>query len=229
MGSSLARQRAQNSNALGLNLDQLMDVMTGDAADGLVLAEDGSIQLGHYTLTPRGLMVSEGASFEEWQQVGLVLRQLQGSIQWMIGDWVAHGETVWGKTIPQIAEAFGYKVKSVVNFAYVARHVEMSIRMDKPLEFGHHALVAPLPLKLQREWLEYALRQGLSVNDMRKALRGGASKTPLIDAKAAKVVKRVLNWDAGAISDEKARARMLKDIAAARATLDAVEKKVRGE
>lgn len=234
MGNNLARRTAQESSAFGLNLDQLMDVMTGaDAGQdgGLVLAEDGSIQLGNFTITPRGMVIDERATLEEWQTVGKVIARLQGALQWVIGDWCLSGERKWGRTVEQIADLFGYKPQSIHQFTWVARSIDFSMRIET-LSFGHHMLVAGIENeKLKREWLEWAARQTPipSVATLRKLMAGeGDPVERLIDAKAAKAVKRVLSWDAGTISDEKRRKQMLKDIEAARAALDAVEKKVRG-
>lgn len=239
MGNNVNRERAINASALkGVSLDDLMNAMTGVETDvptsALALAADGSIQLGNFTITARGMLVGEGATLDEWQQVGQVISRLNGALQWVIGDWCLSGERKWGKTVEQIAEAFGYKPNSIHQFTWVCRSVDFSIRIET-LDFGHHMLVAALEnQKLQREWLEYAARQTpvLSVAKMRTLMRGEAEGDPverLIDAKAARAIKRALSWDVGTVTDEKARARMLKDIEAARRTLDAVEKKVRGE
>jgi hypothetical protein len=105
-----------------------------------------------FTMTPTGLIADEGATFEQWQKVGEVLQKLDASIQWLLGDWLVYGERVWGQTYEQIAEATGYEVTSLRQYAWVARGVDLSIRIDK-LSFGHHMLVAGLEPESQRNWL----------------------------------------------------------------------------
>ena len=148
--------------------DSLIDVEPGSA---LVVAEDGSIQVGQFTLTARGLVAGTDVSFDEWQQLGKVLQRFEASIQWLIGDWMAYGERIWGQTYEAVAAATGYSYQTLQDYAWVVRHVDFSIRIEK-LSFSHHRLVAALPLEEQRRWLEYAAENNLSLSQMRTAMIG---------------------------------------------------------
>lgn len=137
----------------------------------LVPAGDGTFDFRGYRLTGVGLAGGEASSEADWAELGAVLRQLEGSLQWLIGDWVAAGELRWGKTYEEICELTGYEYQTVRTYVYIARNVDLSIRMDK-LSHAHHALVAPIAdPDLQRQWLQYAVEHRLSVAKLRAEMR----------------------------------------------------------
>jgi hypothetical protein len=70
---------------------------------GLTVASDGTIQIGKFTLTAKGLIADESVVFEEWQQLGELLQRFEASIQWLIGDWMAYGDRHWGQTYEAVA------------------------------------------------------------------------------------------------------------------------------
>jgi hypothetical protein len=39
------------------------------------------------------LQLPENLSFEQWQDIGLTLHALEGSVMWWVGDWLRYGET----------------------------------------------------------------------------------------------------------------------------------------
>lgn len=137
----------------------------------LVPTGDGTFTFRGYQLTGVGLAGGEGSSEQDWLELGGVLRALEGSLQWLIGDWVAAGELRWGKTYEEICELTGYEYGTVRNYAYIARSVNLSLRNDK-LSHAHHALVAPIDdPDLQRQWLQYAVEHRLSVAKLRAEMR----------------------------------------------------------
>ena len=157
---------------VGPSLVELTDAMIEDEQPSvLAVAPDGTIQIGKFTLTPKGLVAGDDVGFEEWQQLGEVLQRFEASIQWLIGDWMAFGERRWGQTYEQVASATGYEVTTLYNFASVARSINFSLRSEK-LSFGHHRLVVSMAPDLQRQWLEYGEVNNLSISQMRKAIEG---------------------------------------------------------
>jgi hypothetical protein len=56
------------------------------------------------------------------------------------------------------------------NMRYVASRFELSLRRDN-LSWSHHALLAALDSEEQRQWLERAVSDRLSVDDLRVELR----------------------------------------------------------
>lgn len=190
------QQRQQSQEDAPVHNDQTMalfEEMMGKAVrqrsgadtitvpDGaLIPVGDGALQMGGYRLTKVGLVAEESATIETWKQLGGMLFALEGSIQWLIGDWILNGEFQWGQTYEAMAEQTGYEVKTLREYKYVCRSVHLSIRMDK-LSFGHHQLVAKLSQDEQVKWLEWAANCNPipSVAEMRKAMRGKPDKPTL--------------------------------------------------
>lgn len=152
--------------------------------NALLYQPDGSIQAGHFTLTKTGLIIGDEVTKEEWGELGQVLKGLNQSLQWIIGDWVNYGEKQWRETYDQIAEQTGLDKTTIYDFAYVARSVHFSVRTET-LSFGHHKLVAKFDRKIQRQWLDYAAEKKLSVNAMRQQIKAQfpaiVSNRPLMD------------------------------------------------
>lgn len=146
------------------------------AGGGLITTTaSGEVQIGSFTLTPMGLTVADGATYEEWDHVGLILRQLERSIQWLLGDWCNYGDREWGEKYTAIAEATGYAEKTLREYAYVAAN--LSIRVDK-LSFKHHQIVAGMDAEEQRYWLNCAVDGGWSTAELRKAINGNPQLDP---------------------------------------------------
>lgn len=144
-----------------------VDLGRRDIASLKVIAN--TLRAGHFTLTPTGLQAAEGATFEEWQQVGVILRRMDSSIQWLIGDWLNIGARAWGQMYEPVAEALGYDAKTLREYAYIARSIELSIRMDN-LSFAHHQLVASLEPDRQRYWLQLAADSQWNRSQLRLAI-----------------------------------------------------------
>lgn len=166
----LSAEGLLSSNQRRPGLASLTDSML-DLPLEVDVATDGSVQVGRFALTPVGLRISGSASEDEWQKLGAMLQRVEGSVQWLIGDWYMYAERQWGRTYEQVAELTGYAEKTLREYASVARRVDLSIRMDK-LTFGHHQVVAGMEPELQRQWLEWAAREGASISQMRKAIDG---------------------------------------------------------
>lgn len=143
----------------------------------LVTLEDGSNQLGTYIVTRLGLK-SGGLNEAEWLEFGRLLKQFDGSLQWIIGDWLVEGELKWGKKYEQACALTNLAYDTVKDYAYVCRNVQLSVRTDN-LEFGHHKLIASMEPELQKQWLDYAIQERMSVARMRLAINpdGGAGDT----------------------------------------------------
>lgn len=144
-------------------------------ANAVIPADDGTLQYLSFRLTPIGLQ-SSGENFEDWMQLGRLLRQIEGSLQWLIGDWVVKGEYVYNQTYDQIAVMTGYEMKTLYEYAYVARQIDFSIRMEN-LSFGHHQAVAALEPDQQQYWLEQASAGQWSISRLRKAMRPDTEPT----------------------------------------------------
>jgi hypothetical protein len=137
----------------------------------LVLSE-GKMQVGKFVLTPVGLEVRGEPSFEEWREAGEVLRYMEGSTHWWLGDWLNLGEQSYGEMYLKAEAAIGDSLSygTLRNCKSVAGKVELSRRRDN-LSFAHHQEVAPLPPRDQTKWLKQAEDEGWTRAQLRAALR----------------------------------------------------------
>lgn len=132
-------------------------------------------RFGSFVITPNGLDLQGEPVQADWQQVGSYLFQMQGSIQWLIGDWLIYGEKLkWGD-IKKIAEENEYNYTSLRMYAHVSR--SLFIRINN-LSWNHHLLVASKTGEEQEAMLQYALDNRLSVAAFREWLKGEPPALP---------------------------------------------------
>jgi hypothetical protein len=107
---------------------------------------------------------------QDWMAEGRALVQAYSGHQWAIADWMLRGESRIGQraAYDYAEKATGYSRKTLIEWAYVARH--LSIRMDN-LSFGHHQAVAMLLPETQKRCLEHAAATELSVLELREKAR----------------------------------------------------------
>lgn len=95
------------------------------------------------------------STFEEWEAFGRTLKEIEAGLQWAVGDWLNQGETRWREKYLGVADALGFDYQTLRDYSYVARQVNLSIRIDK-LSFAHHRLVASYDPPHQKLWLARA-------------------------------------------------------------------------
>jgi hypothetical protein len=125
-----------------------------------------------FRITPTGLVADiNGAvpSYEQWRQLGSFLRFMEGSIAWLIGDWVAFGEAHYEERMSQALDATEWEPKTVQQYAWVADRVPRANR-DADLSFSHHREVADLRPREQKVWLQRAKAEGWNVQTLRRNL-----------------------------------------------------------
>src|SRR5687767_11563397 len=99
------REKAAQTDHLSAQVEDLRAQLQSRTSD--LLVQDGTLVVHDFQFTPTGLIAPENFSEEVWKQIGILLFKLEGSIQWLIGDWLAYGEDVkWGD-IPYIAKLMG--------------------------------------------------------------------------------------------------------------------------
>lgn len=232
-----------NTGVQSMTLEQFTAMGYGDLESlvkspgvSALVADDGSIRVGRFKLNPTGLEVESDATFEEWQYIGGILHRLEGSINWLIGDWLVYGERVWGQTYEQVSEITGFDVKTLYQYAWIARNVDFSVRTEN-LSFGHHQLIAGLEPDLQRRWLAHAEENNLSISQLRKALADTPPTLPQVSPQHALFSPEIkrnftkmfrLGIKAGQ-GDKRARDKFLSQISDFRHWLDQVERVVSEE
>jgi hypothetical protein len=123
-----------------------------------------------------------GQTFDEFTEIGRKLAQVNRAAGFLLGDWVNHGEQVYGERFAQAADATGYDPATLRNFASVAWQIP-SARRREELTFGHHQAVIGIKDETRRdELLERAASDGMTVERLRteaKAYRTAQEPSPI--------------------------------------------------
>jgi N6-adenosine-specific RNA methylase IME4 len=136
----------------------------------LIRVGDRSFQLGLFDLKPTGLGVRGTPSRAEWEACGVLLRRIEGAVQWWIGDWLNYGEKAYGEKYTEAEDLTELERGTLKNYAYVASRIQTSLRNDD-LPYHVHVAVAPLEPNQQRAMLARALAEQLTVGEVRAAIR----------------------------------------------------------
>lgn len=157
---------------------------------GLLTPSGDGFALAGFRVTSVGFESLEGIDAETWQKVGDALLYLEGSIQWLIGDWLAFGENIGYGDATRIAEQVGREAKTLHNWAWVARTIEFSLRREN-LSFTHHKIIVEEcarqehPREARHSWLAYAAEHGLSVRELKQAIRAHGTPDAIGQTEAA--------------------------------------------
>jgi hypothetical protein len=158
----------EHAEQLRQEAEQLREQLAAQAS-GLTV-QDGGLMVQGFQFSPTGLIPPEDISYEAWKQVGILLFKLEGSIQWLVGDWLAYGEDVnWGD-VTEIANSLGRLPSTLHDYTYVARHVKFSFRKEN-LTYTHHAVVASLDADEQMYALNEAVEKKLSVAALKQLVK----------------------------------------------------------
>lgn len=156
--------------------EQLQEQLAAQASG--ITVQDGGLVVQGFQFSPTGLIAPEDVSFEAWEQVGGLLFRLEGSIQWLIGDWLLYGADLKYGDIKQIADAMERSEQTFYNIMDVCRGVESSRRREH-LSFAHHAEVKKLSPENQTWALEFAESARYNVKDFRKWIKIGMPEAGL--------------------------------------------------
>lgn len=123
------------------------------------------------------LSISDNITIEEWKDLGQCLKQVEGSVQFWIGDWARFGDKkgFTGKLLDravynELEELTGLDRGTLKNYKSIADNVKPSLRNDS-LSFNHHVEVAKLPEEQQIEFLQKAADEKMSVRELRQEIR----------------------------------------------------------
>jgi len=94
---------------------------------------------------------------KRWMKQGESLAKAKWGNQWKIAKWMCEGEDGFKRSKPYELAVIvtGMTKETLRQFAYTARHVKVSTRVNG-LSFGHHRLVAGYTEEEQRRFLKHA-------------------------------------------------------------------------
>jgi len=144
------------------------------------------------TFNRTSLIISGSIKYEHWERLGEILRSVEGSIQFWIGDWVRFGETRWGEKYAQAIKTTGLDYQTIADCVSVANRVDFSLRHEN-LSFSHHRAVAGLEPKPQMEWLDKAEKEQLPYRELRRQIEQAErlEKFHLVNAVLEKIWERI--------------------------------------
>lgn len=123
-------------------------------------------------LTPTGWTPPERLTYDQWVNIGRTIGDISNSTNWWVGDWLLTGERKWGSRYLQAVHVLNWSEQRLMDAASVAKRVPPGQR-NQALSWSHHKAVtryAEQP-EVQREWLETAESNGLSVAEFREEIR----------------------------------------------------------
>ena len=124
-------------------------------------------------------LVLNAMPFERWLELGKVLGQIEGAVQFWIGDYLNAGEKAYGEKYSQAVDA--KEADRWKHYAWVARSVK-SVYRKHHLSYKHHEVVAPLETAAeQTKWLDDAIKNNWSVSELRQRIRLFREPPPKLD------------------------------------------------
>jgi hypothetical protein len=182
------------------------------------------IRIGSFLVTSVGLEFADGLTEEEWIDFYKAVEGIKTSLNWILGDYFAYGQSAFHKTYDQMAAFTGLKSETIETYASICRNVPKLIRINS-LSFGHHRLVAKFDEHAQIKWLEAAVDNKWSVGQMKRAIEGTVTPTlpPLADRKNKRIISRI--WKA---VENNGDGLTREDVQHLRRWLDEVERTMRG-
>jgi len=180
-----AMKRSATQSALGgsrTGLAGLLDqkgpeskVKRRSASERSLRLRVGGGQKGGPITLPVGWVPTDDMDRRDWIQEGRKFGTISRCSQWWIGDWLRFGNTKWGEKYTEAARITGYDAGSLRNMASIASQFDLSLRSDK-LSYSHHVLIAPLEDGDKSGWIERAIKDRLSVADLRLELKASRPK-----------------------------------------------------
>ena len=123
------------------------------------------------------LIIHDDITIDEWKELGRGLKQIEGSVQFWIGDWARFGEKrgftgkyTDPKVYDELEEITGLERKTLCGYKGISESIESSLRRED-LSFSHHKEVASLPREKQEKFLQLASEKDLSVRELREEIR----------------------------------------------------------
>ena len=155
-------------------------------------------------LSKTKLTFKRDVSKDEWMDVFKALKQVEGCVQFWIGDCLAYRQQKWGM-YDDIAEETGYDKDALRHYKRVAENIESGLR-NPDLGWSHHNEVASLNPEKQELFLNKAVEEKLSVRELREEIKKDNFKqleSPPMPAGKYSVIYVDPPWPVGSIVMDK--------------------------
>lgn len=123
------------------------------------------------------LKIAKEIPFNEWRDLLDTVALMGEHVAWWVGDALAFGDEFkasYREAIDQVNGKFG----AFQNYAWVARAVAPSTRVEN-LSWSHHRAVAALKTETEQiRWLDAAERLGWNVHELEEAIRQERAELP---------------------------------------------------
>lgn len=140
---------------------------------------------GEVTMTTWAL--DPAMTFEAWSRQIAIVGRLGQTTLFLLGDGLHQGAALFGEEYAQVLEATGYAERTISNLMWVAERVPPENRREE-LSHGHHEAVAALEPHEQAKWLQRAIDEHWTREELRAAIKGEVGEEPA--EKAAISAKR---------------------------------------
>jgi hypothetical protein len=121
--------------------------------------------------TRLGLIITGNPTVNEWGEFGTKIRDVEGAIQWLIGDWLNYGELHYGEKYKEAIEKTGYEYSTLRDQKWLAGRFPVSRRHDN-VSWSHHREVAGVrPDDKADELLDHAAENKWTQKELRKAVQ----------------------------------------------------------
>jgi len=122
------------------------------------------------------LILDKSLTIDEWKELGQLLKQVEGSVQFWIGDWARFGDKqgftgkyVDSKVYDELEEITGLERNTIQQYKSIAEKTSCTRVQD--LDYAHHREVASLEPEQQQKMLTKASKENLSVRELRSEVR----------------------------------------------------------
>lgn len=161
-----------------LNQEEAIETAQSEPGGLMTAVQSKEIRTGGFLWTSTGLEVIDDITSDDIEFTGEMLKMVDSSLQWLIGDWLLQADKIQYGGIKDFSEKIGFEVDTIYEYKSVAKSVEIWVR-TQDLTYGHHKLVRAFDSEKQQEWLDKAVKNDWSISDLREAIKG-KKKTPKV-------------------------------------------------
>lgn len=140
-------------------------------SESLIRLNDSEhLELGAFTLSKTGLAIRGEPSYDEWERCGAFLSQIDGTVQWWVGDWLNAGEDRYGELAAQAIDARHWREETVRVYRWVCKQIPPVSRLTN-VSFQLHQEVAALPEAERDAWLIRCADECLTREQLRHQIK----------------------------------------------------------